>query len=170
MYDIPIIEPLLRELDPDIILYTYVKPTTKGFIRGAFESPKYNVFWEFGDTLLYDRSISISKAGEILGKPKIKGIPYGLCDLRAVDGNLEYEDLHTGETKTFPMDKYLEYAERDVDIMRELNERKDSKMNKANELMVDCYDKMDKDLFNKYNLTISAHSKKIANTFLKQNG
>lgn len=170
MYDIPVIEPLLRELDPDIILYTYVKPTDKGFIRGAFESKKYNVFWEFGDTWQYDKSISIAKAGEILGKPKIKGIPYGLCDIRLDDGNIVYEDLHTGETKTYPKDKYMEYAERDVDIMRELNERKEDKMNKANELMVEGYDKMDKELFNKYNLTISAHSKKIANTFLKQTG
>lgn len=169
MYDIPIIEPLLRELDPDMVLYTYVKPTDKGFIRGAFESPKYNVFWEFGDTLKYSR-ISIGKAGEILGKPKIKGIPYGLCDLKVKNNIMEYQDLHTGETKTYPLDKYMEYAERDVDIMRELNERAFVSIDNVNAIMVDDYDKMDKTLFRRSCTTQPAHSKKIANTFLKHTG
>lgn len=169
-YDIPMIEPLLKVLDEDIILYSYVKPTDKGFIRGAFESPKYNVFWEFGDTLQYDKTISISKAGEMLGKPKIKGIPYGLCDVRVEGDDFVYEDLHTGETKSYPIKKYLEYAENDVTIMRELNERRYRNMNKVNEIMIEDWDKMKHEIFNKYCITVSTHSKRIANTYLKRNG
>lgn len=169
-YDIPIIEPLLRELDPDIVLYVFVKNTDKGFIRGAFESPKYNVFWEFGDTLQYNRTISISKAGEMMGKPKIKGIPYGLCDARVNEGNIEYEDLSSGETRQYPIEKYMEYVERDVDIMRMLNERKLKNMNSVNAIMVEDWDKKNKGKFNKYNLTISSHSKRIADVYMDQNG
>lgn len=169
-YDIPVLEPLMRELDPDLILYFYVKPTNKGFIRGAFESPKYNFYCEFGDTLQYNTTLSIDKAGEILGKPKIKGIPYGLCNLAVRGDVMEYDDLHTGEVKTFSLEKYKAYIERDVTIMREINERKIREINQSNSIMIEDWDHMKQEQFNQRCMTLSSHSKRICDMFLKRNG
>lgn len=85
---------------------------------GAIESPKYNFKAQFGDTMLYLGKISIAKMGEELGYPKGKDVPYTIGNLKIREGQIVYIDTQDGELKKFPLDKYLEYAERDVEIMR----------------------------------------------------
>lgn len=124
----------------------------------------------------YDSYISIEKAGEVIGKPKKKGVPYVMCDLEFEEDDdsnitLYYKDLYTGEERSYPLKTYLEYAEMDVDIMREYHNRKIRQIMLVNEIMISDYDKRDLDNFKKIPYgTRAAHSKKLCNIHLMDNG
>lgn len=136
-YDMAVLEPIFKSLDPDMIIYFYTDDS-KHFIRGSMQSQKYNFFCELYDTLKYDKSMSIEKAGEILGLPKLKGLPYGLCDIELTDNDqILYRDFYTGKELTYPLEEYMEYASRDVDIARRIHERRIRQSNLVNEIMVE---------------------------------
>lgn len=169
-YDLPILVPLLRMLDPDLYLYFYVVRESKNFLKGCMQSPKYNVFIEFGDTLKYDRAMSIEKAGEILGKPKIEGFPYGMGDLKLEGDEVVFTNIQTGKRERYSLHKGMEYAERDVGIMRELHLRRLRQNKLENEQMVEHWEKIDQRRFQKKCSTRPQHSKHICNRFLEASG
>lgn len=169
-YDIPILASLFKQLDPDLILYFYAVRESKNFIRGCMQSKAFNFFCEFGDTLKYDRTMSIERAGQILGKPKIEGFPYGMCDPKLVQGMIVFRDMHTGEKKMYSMDKAMEYAERDVDIMREFHLRRLQLNELENKQMIDNWNRLNKVKFGKRCQTRPQHSKMICNKYLESHG
>lgn len=138
-YDLRVLEPLFKFMDPDMVFYFYTANKSKKFIGGKFESQKYNFYCELGDTLLYDPTVSIEKAGEMFEiKKKSEGIPYGLCDLEFEgDGTFSYTEFDTGIRKTFSLDKYLDYAVTDVDIMAKLHRRMKTVRDEVNGVMFD---------------------------------
>lgn len=136
-YDLAVLEPIFRELDPTMIFYFYTDDK-KHFIRGSMQSEKYNFFCEFDDSLKYDKNMSIEKAGNILGYPKLEGLPYGLCDVGLDDDdNIYYYDIHTGEQRMYSLERYMEYARRDVEIMRKYIERINHQKDLVNRIMVE---------------------------------
>lgn len=169
-YDMTVLEPIFRTLDPDMIIYFYTDDAKK-FIRGSMQSQKYNFFCELYDTLKYDKNMSIQKAGEILGLSKIEGMPYGLCDVYLDDDdNVCYNDMYTGELRSFPLSLYMEYARRDVDIARKIHERRMRQCDLVNEIMVEDWSKMKQYEFNRKCSTRPAHSKNICNRYLDMKG
>lgn len=125
-YDISVLANLFKQLDPDLVLYYFCQRKSGNFIRGCMQSPKYNFYIRFGDTLKYDKTMSIENAGDMFGIHKLGGFPYGMCDPELVGDNLEdarvaFTDIHTGKRSEYPLNKAIEYAERDVEIMRELH-------------------------------------------------
>lgn len=140
------------------------------------QSKKYNFYCCLGDTMKYDSYISIDQAGELFGKPKKKGVPYGMCDCEFEEDEsnnitLYYRDFYSGEERSFPLATYLEYAEMDVDIMREFHYRKLRQIMLVNEIMIGDYDK--RNLKNLQNIpygTRAGHSKKLCNIHLADNG
>lgn len=171
-YDIPVLAPLFEKLDPDLTLYFYTgAESKKNFMSGSMMSKKYNFYCEFGDTLKYDSRMSIEKAGKIFGKPKIVGVPYELCDVSyEEDGNIYYIELTTGKGNCYPLKQYMEYAMRDVEIMAMLHERNLKNINMVNQIMMDDWEKMDKEYFLRSCQTRPGHSKSIANKYLKDQG
>lgn len=169
-YDIPALVPMFKVLDPDLYVYFYVVKESKNFIRGCMQSKKYNFFCEFGDTLKYDRAMSIERAGEILGKPKIEGFPYGMGDVRLEGDEIVYVNIQTGKEERYPLYKGMEYAERDVDIMREFHLRRLGLNKLENEQMVENWEYVDKRKFQKKCGTRPQHSKHICNKYLESNG
>lgn len=165
-YDIPVLAGLFKALDPDLILYFYVVKENKKFIRGCMQSPKYHFFCEFGDTLKYDRNMSIEGAGKLVGLEKIEGFPYGMCDVKVENGKVFYTDLHTGEEGEYPLDKAMEYAERDVDIMRMYHQRVKKTCEQLNREMIVGWNSMRRMKFNRKAQTRPSHSKQICNKHL----
>lgn len=126
-YDIRVIAPLLKQLDPDLVIYYFCQRKAGSFIRGCMQSPKYNFYCKFGDTLKYDKTMSIENAGDMFGKHKLEGFPYGMCDPELVGDDIEdarvaFTDVHTGKRSDYPLNKAIEYAERDVLIMEKLHQ------------------------------------------------
>lgn len=72
--------------------------------------------------MLYQGKISIAQMGEELGYPKGTNVPYTLGNLSIKEGHLLYTDTSDGQIKTFPLKPYIEYAERDIEIMRRYDE------------------------------------------------
>lgn len=169
-YDIPVLEPIFRTLDPEMVIYFYTDDK-KRFIRGTMQSEKYNFFCEFEDTLKYDRDMSIAKAGKILGLTKLEGLPYGLCDVSLDDDDfICYRDFYTGAKKRYSLEKYMEYAKRDVDIARKIHERQLRQAHLVNEIMMEDWSKMKQFQFNKRCGTRPSHSKSICNRYLEMKG
>lgn len=168
-YDIPVLAPLFKKLDPDMILYFYAVRDSGNFIRGCMQLPKYNLFCEFGDTMKYDRTMSIERAGKILGKPKLEDFPYGMCDPRLEEGMIVFRDIQNGEEKRYPLDKSIEYAVRDVDIMREIHHRRKALDEKLNREMMD-WENMNQALFRRRTTTRPQHCKIMCNEHLKSLG
>lgn len=141
IYDIHVLEPMIRQADPTAIFYAYSQKRGKHFLKGSFASTKYTYYCELGDTLQYDKTMSIEKAGKMLEMEKAnEDIPYGLCDVETRDGDVEhfyYRDLETGEERKFDWDRYLDYAERDVDIMARLHEKTKASKEELNAVMID---------------------------------
>lgn len=126
-YDLSVLTSFWKKyLDPDIVVYWYVRPESKSFLRGAMHSPKYKFKCEFGDTMMFE-GLSVEAIGKSLGKPKGVDVPYTMCDIGFDWPLITYIDLIDGKQKSFDVQKYIEYAERDVDIAREYGESLEAK-------------------------------------------
>lgn len=132
---------MIRQADPTAIFYAYSQKRGKHFLYGSFASTKYTYYCELGDTLQYDKTMSIEKAGKMLDMEKTnEDIPYGLCDVECREDDPEhfyYRDLDTGEERKFDWDRYLDYAQRDVDIMARLHEKMKCSMEELNAIMLE---------------------------------
>lgn len=170
-YDLSCIFNIWQRLDPGLIVYFYTKPGNYNFLMGEIESPKYKFKAKFEDTMLYLGKISIDQMGEELGYPKIKGVPYAMADVELKDGKIIYIDRDDGETKTYPLEQYLEYAERDVEIMRRYDEYLSKVKDSVGRTVIDD-DKLYESSFKKniWSKTQASHSKSLCNAYLRRNG
>lgn len=170
-YDITCLCNIWRRLDPDLLIYFYTKPGNYKFLMGAMESPKYKFKAQFGDTMLYLNDISVDEMGSELGYPKLKGVPYAIGNIHMRDGQLIYIDTTDGQTKTFPFQTYLEYAERDVEIIRRYDEYLEKVKDSAGRAVIDddeAYDNYFKK--NIWDRTQASHAKSLFNAYLRRNG
>lgn len=177
-YDIRVLANLFKQLDPDLVLYYFCQRKSGSFIRGCMQSPKYNFYCKFGDTLKYDKTMSIENAGDMFGKHKLGGFPYGMCDPELIEDDLEetrvaFTDVHTGERKEYPLIKAMEYAERDVDIMKDLHEWRNELNAELNSVMIEGWDEWKKDEISNFRNrteTQGSHTKRICDEYLKSMG
>lgn len=135
-YDVPVLANLFKQLDPNFILYFFTIRESKRFTRGCMQSPKYNFYCKFGDTLKYDRTMSIAEAGRMFNVPKLGGFPYGMCDPSLEGENVVFTDVHTGKRGSYPLFKAIEYAEQDVRIMKMLHEWRTELNDDLNKVMI----------------------------------
>lgn len=176
-YDITVLANLFKQLDPDMELYFFCQRKNRGFLTGCMQSPKYNFYCKFGDTLKYDATLSIAKAGDMFGKPKLGGFPYGMCDPELVGNTMDdvvvrFTDIHTGKKGEYPLKKAIDYAERDVEIMMQLHHWRCKSNEELNSLMIEDYDewpKWRKSAFRTRIETQGSHTKRICDEYLKNN-
>lgn len=170
-YDLSCLFNIWMRLDPSLIVYFYTKPGNYDFLMGAIESPKYNFKAQFGDTMLYQGKISIDAMGEELGYPKGKGVPYAVGNVSIKQGHLIYTDTNDGQIKSFPLKSYIEYAERDVEIMRRYDEYLDKVKDSVGRTVIDddaAYESSFKK--NIWSKTQASHSKSLCNAYLRRAG
>lgn len=170
-YDLTCIFNVWQRLDPGLIVYFYTKPGDYNFLMGEMESPKYKFKAQFGDTMLYQGKISVDKMGEELGYPKAKGVPYTMGNVQLKDGLITYIDTDDGQIKTYSLDKYIEYAERDVEIIRRYDEYLSKVKDSVGRTVIDD-DTLYESSFKKniWSKTQASHSKSLCNAYLRRNG
>lgn len=121
--------------------------------------------------MLYLGKISIAEMGDQLGYPKGKDVPYNMANLSIKDGQLLYTDLIDGQLKTYPLSKYLEYGERDVEIMRRYDEYLTKVKDSVGRTVIDNdkeYDTFFKDRI--WSKTQASHAKSLCNAYLLRAG
>lgn len=170
-YDLSCIFNIWQRLDPGLIVYFYTKPGTYEFLMGAMESPKYNFKAKFGDTMLYKGKLSVEKMGDELGYPKVQGVPYNIGNLSIKKGCLLYIDTVDGILKTYPIDDYIKYAKRDVEIIRRYSEREQNAKDAVGRIVVDN-NELYESYFKKniWTKTQASHAKSLFNTYLLRHG
>lgn len=170
-YDLTCIFNIWQRLDPGLIVYFYTKPGNYDFLMGEMESPKYNFKAKFGDTMLYQGKISIAQMGEELGYPKGTNVPYTLGNLSIKEGHLLYTDTSDGQIKTFPLKPYIEYAERDIEIMRRYDEYLEKVKDSVGKTVIGN-DELYEASFKKniWTKTQASHAKSLCNTYLSRSG